>query len=85
MEIYEVTNGSKSYSKRHGTYNAVWLDEQGNPAFWGNYNPDDGSFYLAIPGSVLASGTWDGDYEFQCNGTYSFNEVRRALQLGILM
>ena len=81
--------GNKSYSRRHGTYNALWLDDQGKAAFWGSYNPDNGSYYLAVPGSTLASGMWtecwDGDYEFQSLGTYSFSEVRRALQLGILM
>ena len=33
--------GNKSYSPRLGTYNAMWLDNGGNPAYWGNYNPDD--------------------------------------------
>ena len=85
--IYNYKN--KSYSRKLGTYNAMWLDEQGKPAFWGSYNPDDGSFYLSTPGGVLASGMWiengDGDYEFQPLGTYSYNEVRRALQLGVLV
>ena len=81
--------GNKTYTRRYGTYNAVWLDEQGNAVYWGSYNPDDGSFYIAVPGNTLASGRWiergDGDYEFQCHGTYSFNEVRRAIQLGVLI
>ena len=76
--------GNKSYSRRHGTYNAMWLDEQGKPAYWGSYNPDDNSYYLATPAGTLASGMWleDGDYIFQSCGTFSFGEVRRALQLG---
>ena len=81
--------GSRSYSRRLGTYNAMWLDEQGKPAFWGSYNPDNGSFYLSTPDGVLASGMWvrrgDGNYEFEPLGTYSFNEVRRILQLGIFI
>ena len=79
--------GNKSYSRRHGTYNAMWLDNTGELALWGNYNPDDGSFYLSTPGGVLASGMWvecwDGDFELQCQGTYSFDDVRRAIQLGV--
>ena len=87
---FEKANlGNKSYSRRHGTYNALWLDNDGKPAFWGNYCPEDGSFYLSTPDGTIASGMWiecwDGDYEFQSLGTYSFGEVRRALQLGILM
>ena len=80
--------GNKSYSRRHGTYNVLWLDDQGKPACWGSYNPDDGSFYLSTPEGVLASGMWiggwDGDYEFQHQGNYSYAEVRKTLQLGIL-
>ena len=81
--------GNKSYSPRLGTYNAMWLDNKGNPAYWGNYNPDDGSFYLSTPKGTLASGMWiercDGDYEFEKLGPYSYDEVRRALQLGVLV
>lgn len=81
--------GNRNYSSRLGTYNAMWLDEQGNPAYWGNYNPDDGSFYLSTPECTLASGMWverwDGDYEFEKLGSYSYDEVRRALQLGVLV
>ena len=78
---------NKSYSRKHGTYSAVWLNEQGEATFWGSYNPDDGSFYLATPDGTLASGMWlengDGDYEFQHQGSYSYADVRRAIQLGI--
>ena len=81
--------GNRNYSPRLGTYNAMWLDEQGEPAYWGNYNPDDGSFYLSTPECILASGMWierwDGDYEFEKLGSYSFDEVRRALQLGVFI
>ena len=81
--------GNKSYSRRHGTYSAVWLNNDGSAAFWGSYNPDDGSYYLATPAGTVASGMWlergDGDYEFQYCGTYSFDDVRRALQLGVLV
>lgn len=85
MNTYQL--GNKSYSRRYGTYSAVWLNNDGSAAYWGSYNPDDRSFYLAVPGSVLASGIWverwDGDYDFKSCGTYSFDEVRRAIQLGI--
>ena len=85
MKSYKL--GNKSYSRRHGTYSAVWLDDEGNAAFWGSYNPDDGSYYLAVPGSTLASGMWieqgNGEYVFQSCGTYSFDEVRKAIQLGV--
>ena len=87
MKFYKLNN--KSYSHKQGTYNALWLDSDGKPAFWGSYNPYDGSFYLSTPGGVLANGMWverwDGDYEFQSCGTYSFDDVRRALQLGVFM
>ena len=81
--------GNKKYSKKLGTYNAMWLNKDGKPAYWGSYNPDNGSFYLSTPEGVLASGMWlengEGDYEFQSCGTYSFNEIRRALQLGVFI
>ena len=84
MKKFYLNN--KSYSKRKGTYNAMWLDEQGKPAFWGNYNPDNGSFYLSTPEGAIASGAWiegwDGDYDFQHQGSYGYEYVRRALQLG---
>ena len=79
--------GNKSYSRCYGTYSAVWLHEQGQPAFWGSYNPEEGSFYLSTPAGVLASGMWlengDGDYIFQSQGCYHFDDVRRAIQLGV--
>ena len=81
--------GNRNYSPRLGTYNAMWLDEQGEPAYWGNYSPDDGSYYLATPKGTLASGMWierwDSEYEFEKLGLYSYDEVRRALQLGVLV
>ena len=81
--------GNRNFSPSLGTYNAMWLNHDGSPAYWGNYNPLDGSFYLSTPRGTLASGVWierwDGDYEFQSLGTYSFDEVRRALQLGVFI
>ena len=78
--------GNKTYSYKKGTYNAMWLNEQGVPAFWGHYNPDDGSYYLATAEGTIAAGMWverwDGDYEFQSQGCYHYDDVRRALQLG---
>ena len=93
MKVFKIDYrnklGNKSYSRRLGTYNAMWMDNNGRPAFWGSYNPDDGSFYLSAPDGTLASGMWleqgNGDYEFRSCGTYSFDDVRRALQLGIFI
>ena len=78
--------GNKSYSRRHGTYNAMWLDDHGKPACWGSYNPDDGSYYLSTPEGTITSGMWieqgNGDFVFQSQGCYNYDDVRRALQLG---
>ena len=86
MKLYKL--GNKSYSRRHGTYSAVWLNEQDEAVYWGSYNPDDGSFYLAKPGCILASGMWlesgEGNYEFHHQGCYNYDDVRKALQLGVL-
>ena len=83
MKKMQLSN--KSYSLRKGTYNAMWLSN-GKPAFWGSYNPYDGSYYLATSEGTIASGMWledgDGDYEFQSQGCYNYNDVRKALQLG---
>ena len=77
---------NKSYSRRKGTYNAMWMHSDGSPAFWGSYNPDDGSYYLAATEGTIASGMWlerwDGEYEFQSCGTYSFDDVRKSIQFG---
>ena len=80
--------GNKMYSSKRATYNAMWLYSDGSPAFWGSYNPYDGSYYLATPEGTIASGMWlekwDGDYEFQAQGCYNYVDVRKALQLGVL-
>lgn len=80
--------GNKTYTRRYNTYNAVWMNHEGNVAYWGSYSPD-GNYYLATPDGTLAIGTWvefgNGEYEFQYHGTYSFNDIRRALQLGIFI
>ena len=86
MKLYKLNN--KSYSHKMSTYNAMWLDSDGNPAYWGSYNPYDGSFYLATPAGTLASGmwleNWDGDYTFHSQGCYNYDYVRKAIQLGVL-
>ena len=78
--------GNKKYSKKLGTYNAMWLNKDGSPAYWGSYNPFDGSYYLATAEGTLAAGMWlvngEGDYEFQAQGCYNYNDVRKAIQLG---
>ena len=82
----KVILNNKSYSLRKCTYNAMWLNEQGEAAFWGSSSPFDGSYYLATAKGIVASGMWverwDGDYEFQAQGCYTYDDVRRALQLG---
>ena len=80
--------GNKMYSSKRATYNAMWLYSDGSPAFWGSYNPYDGSYYLATPEGTIASGMWlekwNGDYEFQAQGCYNYVDVRKAIQLGVL-
>ena len=80
--------GNKSYNRKMAAYNAMWLYSDGRPAFWGSYNPYDGSYYLSSPGGVLASGMWleqwDGNFKFQAQGCYNYGDVRKALQLGTL-
>ena len=82
----KLTLGNKAYSVKKGTYNVMWLDKDGKPAFWGSYSPFDGSYYLAAPGRVIASGMWledwNGDFVFQAQGCYKYEDVRRAIQLG---
>ena len=78
---------NKSYSTAKGTYNAMWRNSDGSPAYWGSYNPFDGSYYLATPAGTIASGMWlensEGDYIFQTQGCYPYADIRRAIQLGI--
>ena len=84
MRKFYINN--KSYSHKRSTYNAMWLHSDGSPAFWGSYNPFDGSYYLATVEGTIASGmwleNWDGDYEFKSQGCYHYDDVRRAIQLG---
>ena len=86
MTKFQLNN--KSYSHQRGTYNAMWLHSDGSPAFWGSYSPFDGSYYLATAEGPIASGMWverwDGDYDFQVQGCYTYNDVRRAIHLGSL-
>ena len=87
--VHEYTSpyklGSKSYSRYSGAYNALWLNEQGEPAIWGNYNPQNNNYYLAIPGHILANCIWDEHgFLIEAYGDYSYEDVRRILQFGIL-
>ena len=85
--MLELAN--RNYSRRFNTYNACWL-ENGNPALWGNYCLEDGSYYLACDYGIVASGNWysgtgnEADAVFQTMGVYGFEDVRRALQTGVL-
>lgn len=85
--MLELAN--RNYSRRLNTYNACWL-ENGEPAIWGNYNLDDGSYYLATRRGIVASGNWysgtgsEDDATFETMGVYGFEDVRRAIQTGVL-
>ena len=85
--MLELAN--RNYSRRLNTYNACWL-ENGEPAIWGNYNLDDGSYYLATGRGIVASGNWysstgeEEDAVFETIGIYGFQDVRRAIQTGVL-
>ena len=85
MTKFQLNN--KSYSIKKGTYNAMWIHSDGSPAFWGSYNPFDGSYYLVTAEGVIASGmwleNWEGDDIFQVQGCYTYEEVRKAIQLGL--
>ena len=82
---------NRNYSRRLNTYNACWLNPDGSPAMWGNYCLDDGSYYLATGREIVASGYWysgtglEEDAVFQTQGVYTFDDVRLALQTGILI
>ena len=80
--------GNRSYNRKLNTYNAMWLSTDGKPAIWGSYNPTDGSYYLRSQYGTMASGIWvqdwDDNWEFESMGSYSYDEVRRALQLGVI-
>lgn len=80
--------GNRNYNRKLNTYNAMWLDTDGKPAIWGSYNPTDGSYYLRSRYGTMASGSWvqdwDDNWEFESMCSYSYDEVRRALQLGVI-
>ena len=74
--------GSRYYSPKLGTYNAVWLTQEGKTAYWGSYCPSDGSYCLYYGNIRLASGTWDAD-RFEIFGDYNYDDVRKAIQFGL--
>lgn len=74
---------TRYYSHKLGTYNAVWLTQEGKTAYWGNYCPKDGSYCLYYGSTCLASGTWDAN-RFETFGDYNYNDVRRAIQFGLI-
>lgn len=74
--------GYRYYSPASGTYNALWLTQEGKPAYWGSYNPDNGSYCLYYDNTRLALGTWYDD-RFETFGDYSYNDVRKAIQFGL--
>ena len=73
---------NKYYSPASGTYNAMWVTQEGAPAYHGNYCPNDGSYCLYYGNTLLAAGKWSDDNRFETFG-YSYDEVRKALQLGM--
>ena len=75
--------GSRYYSPASGTYNAVWLTQEGRTAYQGNYCPDDGSYCLYYGNTCIAEGKWNDD-NFETYGDYSYNEVRKAIQRGLV-
>ena len=75
--------GSKYYSPASGTYNAVWLTQEGRTAYHGNYCPDDGSYCLYYGNTCIAEGKWNDD-RFVTYGDNSYNEVRKAIQRGLV-
>ena len=75
--------GNKYYSPASGTYNAVWLTQEGRTAYQGNYCPDDGSYCLYYGNTCIAEGKWNDD-NFETYGDYSYNEVRKAIQRGLV-
>ena len=75
--------GSRYYSRGLGTYNAIWLTHEGKTAYHGNYCPEDGSYCLYYSNTLLASGKWNDD-RFEIFGDYSYNEVRKAIQCGLV-
>ena len=75
--------GNKYYSPASGTYNAVWLTQGGRTAYHGNYCPDDGSYCLYYGNTCIAEGKWNDD-RFETYGDYSYNDVRKAIQRGLV-
>ena len=75
--------GNKYYSSASGTYNALWLTQDGRTAYQGYYNPDDGSYCLYYGNTLIAEGKWNDDM-FETFGDYSYNNVRKAIQFGLV-
>lgn len=89
LQDYSITEfahpfklGNRYYSPKLGTYNAVWLTQEGKTAYWGSYCPRDGSYCLYYGNIRLASGTWDAD-RFETFGDYNYDDVRKAIQFGL--
>ena len=75
--------GNKYYSPASGTYNAVWLTQEGRISYQGNYCPEDGSYCLYYGSTLLAEGKWEEE-RFETYGHYSYNDVRKAIQRGFV-
>ena len=75
--------GNKYYSPASGTYNAIWLTQEGRTAYQGNYCPEDGSYCLYYGNKLLAEGKWS-ENGFETFGYYNYNDVRKAIQRGIV-
>ena len=75
--------GRRSYNRKLNTYDAMWLTQEGRPAYWGSYCPDNGSYCLYYDNKRIAVGTWYGN-KFETFGHYNYADVRRAIQFGLV-
>ena len=81
--IHPYKLGNKYYSHKLGTYNAVWLTQEGRTAYQGNYCPSDGSYCLYYNNTLIAEGKWNDD-RFETFGDYNYDDVRKAIQRGLV-
>ena len=75
--------GNKYYAHASGTYNAIWLTQEGRTAYQGNYCPEDGSYCLYYGNTCIAEGKWNND-RFETFGDYNYDKVRKVIQFGLV-
>ena len=81
--VHPFKLGNRYYSPASGTYNAIWLTQEGRTAYQGNYCPRNGSYCLYYGNTLLAEGRWNGD-RFETYGYYNYDDVRKAIQRGLV-